>query len=165
MSKPLLPLGSTLDSTPLPDTASTSDLEPFIEDFEQESQYLILLKEGLARAVWMVTVGFLTPKDFVVLMTYIQFADWRTGRCRCSIEKLEEILERKRVTLYPSIKRLKQQKLIVPFRDQRTGEKLHLISPELLKAGSGARRGYLLKTYYEAIKSNEPGDDTEDAEL
>lgn len=165
MSKPLLPLGFTLDSTSLPVKAPVFETEPFIEDAEQESPYLVLFIHGLSRVIWMVTAGVLTAKDFVVLMVYIQFADWRTGRCRCSMEKLEQILERKKVTIYPSIKRLKEQKLIVPIKDGRTGEKLYLVSPELLKAGSGSRRGFLLKTYYEAIRSNEPGSDMEDDEL
>ena len=97
----MLPLGFTLDSTSLPVKAPVFETEPFIEDAEQESPYLALFIHGLSRVIWMVTAGVLTAKDFVVLMVYIQFADWRTGRCRCSMEKLEQILERKKVTIYP----------------------------------------------------------------
>ena len=57
---------------------------------------------------------------------------------------------------------------MVPIKDSRTGERLYIISPFLLKVGSGRSRGFLLKTYYDAINKNQPdipqpdGDDLED---
>jgi hypothetical protein len=134
-------------------------------DHEDSTKFLGFYIDGLSSLIADITAGKLQSRDLVVLIIHVIHSDWRTGRCRLTISKLSEILERKPVTLYPSIKRLKACKLLVPIKDSRTGEKLYIVSPHLLKIGSAQARGFLLKTYYEAIKSNEPGDNTEDDEL
>jgi hypothetical protein len=45
---------------------------------------------------------------------------------------------------------------MVPFIDKRTGEKAHIIHPGLLVCGSGKQRGFLLKSFIEAIEANRP---------
>jgi hypothetical protein len=103
----------------------------------------------------MVTVGALHPKDLTVLFTYLRFLEWRTGRVRCSLDKLAEILERKKSTLYSSIKRLKENKVIVPTIDKMTGERVLIINPRLVRASGGRSRGYAIKNYNDAVEYNE----------
>lgn len=140
-------------------------LEDSTFDFDDSTKFLSLYVDGLLSLISDITAGNIQSRDLVVLIIHIIHSDWRTGRCRLTVKRVSEILKRKPVTLYPSIKRLKTSGLMVPIKDSRTGEKLYIISPHLLKIGSAQARGFLLKTYYEAIKNNQPQADMEDDEL
>jgi len=136
---------------------------------DKESDFMLLYEAGLSTLVEKIATSKLQHKDLTVLVIHVIHSDWRTGRCRLTLQKVAEILGHQVKTLYPSIRRLKDQNLLVPIKDSRTGEKLYIISPFLLKVGSGKARGFLLKTYYDAINKNQPdtshpaGDDLEDA--
>ena len=145
-----------------------SDLEDSTLDDDKELGFMLLYEAGLSTVVEKIATNELQHKDLTVLMIHVIHSDWRTGRCRLTTQRVAEILGHQVKTLYPSIRRLKDQNLLVPIKDSRTGEKLHIISPFLLKVGSGKARGFLLKTYYDAINRNQPdtldpdGDDLED---
>ena len=144
-------------------------------DFEDSSLqddelngFAVFYTDGMLHVAELIASKDLQNRDAVVLMIYLANADWRTGRCRLHIDKVGEVLGLKIATLWPSVKRLQKVKLLVPIRDPKTCERLHIISPFLLKAGSGKARGFLLKTYYDAIRKNQPdtshpaGDSLED---
>jgi hypothetical protein len=134
----------------------TLKLEDSGLDLDDENRFLSLQVGGLRSLISDISANKLQNKDFVVLMIYIIHSDWRTGRCRLTTQRVAEILGHKQKTLYPSIRRLKERYLLVPITDPRTGEKLYILSPFLLKAGSGQARGFLLNTYFNAIEGNKP---------
>lgn len=127
---------------------------------QEGEEFSCFYHDGLFTLTSKLANGELQNRDFVVLMIYAIHSDWRTGRCRLTIQRVAEILKHKVQTLYPSIRRLKEQNLLVPIQDSRTGEKLYIISPFILKAGSNQARGLMLKTYFTAINRNNPEDST-----
>ena len=133
-----------------------SDLEDSTLNNDKESDFMSLYGSGLSTLVLKIASNELQNKDLTVLLIHLIHSDWRTGRCRLTTQKVAEILGHQVKTLYPSVRRLKDLNLLVPIKDSRTGEKLYIISPFLLKAGSGRARGFLLKTYYDAINRNQP---------
>jgi hypothetical protein len=145
------------------------DLEDSTLEDDKELGFTSLYDPGLLDIIAKIVGNKLQHRDLTVLIIHVIHSDWRTGRCRLTTQKVAEILGYQVKTLYPSIRRLKDQNLLVPIKDSRTGEKLYIISPFLLKVGSGKARGFLLKTYYDAINKNQPdtshpaGDDLEDS--
>jgi hypothetical protein len=133
-----------------------SDLEDSTFSNDRESDFMSLYESGLLMLISKIASNELQNKDLTVLIIHLIHSNWRTGRCRLTTRKVAEILGHQVKTLYPSIRRLKDQNLLVPIKDSRTGEKLYIVSPFLLKAGSGRTKGYLLKTYYDAINNNQP---------
>lgn len=127
------------------------------EEFE-DSNFIVLRQSGLMDFISRISQGKLQNRDLIVLMIYVIHTDWRTGRCRITAGKVSEILGHQLRTLYPSIKRLKEENLLIPIKDSRTGEKLHLVSPYFMRAGSGRAKGFLLKSYYDAVGRNKPTD-------
>lgn len=127
-------------------------------DFKDEDGqgFILLYKSGVENLTKMVTEGKLLNRDIIVLLTYIHHADWRNGRCRLTAQKAAEIIGYKVATLQGSVKRLKKANLLVPIRDSKTGERLLIVSPYIVKAGSSQSRGYLIKLYHEAVAENEP---------
>lgn len=148
--------------------AESLDLEDSTSKDSSADRFLSLYPDELLRVISQITPGNLISRDFTILMIYLVHSDWRTGRCRLTAKKVGEILGHKIQTVQPCIKRLVKRDLIVPVEDPKTGEKLYIISPFLLKVGSGQSRGFLLKTYYDAINKNQPdtldpaGNDLED---
>jgi hypothetical protein len=148
--------------------AESLDLEDSTLKDGSSDRFLSLYPDELLGVISHITAKNLINRDFIILMVYVIHADWRTGRCRLTVKKVGEILGHKVQTVQPCIKRLVKQNLIVPIEDPKTGEKLYIISPSLLKVGSGQSRGFLLKTYYDAINRNQPdtldpaGNDLED---
>jgi hypothetical protein len=151
------------------DPGQELDLEDSSLQDDEASGFSVLYDDGMMRIAELVASKDLQNRDAVVLMIYLANADWRTGRCRLHIERVAEVLGLKIATLWPSVKRLQKANLLVPIKDAKTCERLHIVSPFLLKAGSGRARGFLLKTYYDAINKNQPdtshpdGDDLEDS--
>lgn len=151
------------------DPGQELDLEDSSLQDDEKSGFSVLCDEGMMRVAQLVASKDLQNRDAVVLMIYLASANWRTGRCRLHIDKVGEVLGLKIATLWPSVKRLQKVNLLVPIKDPKTCERLHIVSPFLLKAGSGKARGFLLKTYYDAINKNQPeasdpdGDSLEDS--
>jgi len=135
--------------------------------------FILLYKSGVTSLTKMVTEGKLLNRDIRVLLVYIHHVDWRNGRCRLTVQKAAEIIGYKVATLQTCVKRLKKVGLLVPIKDSKTGERLLIVSPYIIKVGSSQSRGYLAKLYHEAIAENEPwkshptlspaGDDLEDS--
>jgi len=149
---------------------ATGNLEAYLEDDfmqlieaaeEEENKFLILCTSGAKDLIAAIKAKKLQAKDLMVLLVYSYHADWRTGRCRLTVEGLAELLDQRKPTLYPSVRRLRECNLLVPARDPRTKEKYYIINPYFLKAGSGKARGLLIKAFNEAISANKP----EEAEI
>lgn len=121
---------------------------------DEESMYAFLFKKGIEAVVFQVATKTLQHRDLTILMIYIIHASWRNGRCRLTTARVAEMMGHKIETIYPSVKRLKKARLLVPIKDSKTGEKLHLINPFLLKAGSGRVRGAMIKAFNDALQSN-----------
>lgn len=132
----------------------SSDPFSLIFHDDEESGYFVLFKKGIEAVIFQTATKTLQHKDFTILMIYIIYADWRNGRCRLTTARIAEMIGHKIETIYPSIRRLKKACLLVPVKDSRTGEKLHLLNPFLLKAGSGRVRGAMIKAFNDALKAN-----------
>ena len=90
--------------------------------------------------------------DVCVLLAYVSFTDQRTGRCRVVAEKIADKLGIKQSNVYLSAKRLREAQLLVRTTDKRTGEIIHIVNPYLFSGGSLQQRGFMIKTYAEAIQ-------------
>lgn len=95
------------------------------------------------------------PRDCVVLLAHVSLTDHRTGRCRATAERISELLDVQPSNVYISVKRLREAQLMVRSVDKRTGEKIYLINPYLFSGGTPKQRGLQLKTYMEAIQSEQ----------
>lgn len=132
------------------------DLEDLGLKRDEDPDFMFVYKAGIIDLISKVKEKKLLNRDLIVLFAYLTHTDWKTGRCRLTPKKGAEMLGYKVQTIQPCIKRLKKEHLIVPIQDSRTGERLSLISPYILKAGSSQSRNYLVKVYHDAIKENEP---------
>lgn len=90
--------------------------------------------------------------DVCVLLAYVSFTDQRTGRCRVVAGKIADKLGIKQSNVYLSVKRLREAQLLVRTTDKRTGEIIHIVNPYLFSGGSLQQRGFMIKTYAEAIQ-------------
>lgn len=95
-------------------------------------------------------------RDLAVFLAYVSLTEPRSGRCRATALKVAEDLNVTPSTVHRSLKRLREANLIVRYLDKRTGERVLLINPYLLSAGSPQQRGLLIKSYSEAMQENEP---------
>jgi hypothetical protein len=127
-----------------------------LTDQQDQSKFFRIGSYDLDVLILLIYARKLQNADFVVLFTFISLTDWRTGRCRARVSRVAELLGRKPSSVSLSVKRLKERRLMVPFTDKRTGEKLHFIHPNLLICGSGKQRGFLLRSFTEAIENNRP---------
>lgn len=125
-------------------------------DSQDQSKFFRLGSYDLEVLIQLVAKRKLLNSDITVLLAFISLTDWRSGRCRARLAKVAELLGKPASTISISVKRLKDHGLMVPFIDKRTGEKLHIIHPGLLICGSGKQRGFLLKSFTEAINENMP---------
>ena len=155
--------------------SSQPELEPEGLDLkdDEDRNFTVLYRSGIADLISKVASRKLLNRDLLVFLVYITHSDWRTGRCRLTVQKASQILTYKVASVQTCVKRLKRENLLVPIKDSKTGEKLHIVSPYIIKVGSGQSRGYLTKLYHDAIKKNKPaiqhladshpaGDDLED---
>lgn len=131
------------------------DLEDLGFQGDEDANFIVLYKTGIVSLISKVKEKKLLNRDLIVFFVYVMYTDWRTGRCRLTTGKAAEILGYRLATIQPCIKRLKREHLMVPIQDLRTGEKLSVLSPYILKAGSSQSRGYLVRLYNDAIKSSE----------
>lgn len=123
-------------------------------EHDETGSFFNIYTKGFEWFLRLIAQNKLQNKDLIVFMVYAASADWRTGRSRLTIDRVAKILDQSRTALYPSIRRLKKQFLIVPIKDRRTGEGLIIVSPVFFKAGSPKVKGYMLRTYFDAIKKN-----------
>jgi hypothetical protein len=125
-------------------------------DSQDQPKFFRLGSYDLEILIQLVAKRMLLHSDIVVLFAFISLTDWRSGRCRARLAKVGELLNKPVSTISVSVKRLKDHGLMVPFIDKRTGEKLHIIHPGLLICGSGKQRGFLVKSFMEAVNENRP---------
>lgn len=94
-------------------------------------------------------------RDLAVLLAYVSLTEPRSGRCRATVAKIAEELNVTPSAIYASLKRLREAQLIVRAYDKRTGERIHLVNPYLVAGGSPNQRGFLIKSYMEALQAND----------
>jgi histone H3/H4 len=94
--------------------------------------------------------------DILVIFAMMSMTDWRDGKCRATNQGLADALSWDVTQVSRSMMRLKKAFIIVPVKEQKTKQKVHLFNPRLLIYGTGKRRGYLIKKYAEAIHANLP---------
>ena len=128
-----------------------------------EDSFISLYDTGVENLFRLLASGTLHPKDISVLLAFIYFTNWKTGRCKCTIDAVGKKLGRSRSNLYQSIKRLKQAGLMVTVKFEATGERVNLMSPYLLRVGGPRSRGYV-KTLYDKAISDKPEANTLDVE-
>jgi DNA-binding transcriptional ArsR family regulator len=90
-------------------------------------------------------------RDFVVLMLFISFINWRSRRSRLTADKAAEILNVKRISVTTAIKRLKEAGLMVRTKDKSTGELYYLLSPYLIGTGGGSSHGVAIKAFMDVL--------------
>lgn len=151
-----LPAESSQENT---ENGEVVDFKTLMSHDDDTDGYFTIYKKGVEFILFLIAAGELQNRDFSILMVFIIHSDWRTGRCKLTVEKLSEVIGCKKATLYPSIRRLKKTLLIVPARDERSGQKLYILSPYVFRGGSGKVRGYMLKVYDKAIQANEGNPD------
>lgn len=95
-------------------------------------------------------------RDILVIFAMMSMTDWRDGKCKATNQGIADVLTWDLTQVSKSMMRLKKAFIIVPVKEQKTKQKIHLFNPRLLIYGTGKRRGYLIKKYAEAIHANSP---------
>lgn len=95
-------------------------------------------------------------RDILVIFAMMSMTDWRDGKCRATSQGIADALTWDLTQVSKSMMRLKKAFIIVPVKEGKTKQKVHLFNPRLLIYGTGKRRGYLIKKYTEAIYANLP---------
>ena len=121
-----------------------------------EESFISLYDSGVKNIFNLLASGSLHPKDVSVLLAFMYFTNWKTGRCKCTVDAIGRKLGRCRSNLYQSIKRLKQAGLMATVKFEVTGERVYLMSPYLLRVGGPRSRGYI-KMLYNKVMENEEG--------
>jgi hypothetical protein len=95
-------------------------------------------------------------RDVLVIFAMMSMTDWRDGKCKATNQGIAEELGWDVTQVSRSMMRLKKALIIVPVKEHKTKQRIHLFNPRLLIYGTGKRRGYLIKKYHEAIHANTP---------
>jgi len=130
---------------------------------DSEESFISLYDTGVETIFKLLASDTLHPKDVSVLLAFMYFTNWKTGRCKCTVDAIGKKLGRSRSNLYQSIKRLKQAGLMATVKFEATGERVYLMSPYLLRVGGPKSRGYIKMLYDKAI-SDKPEANTLDVE-
>lgn len=118
---------------------------------DSEDSFISLYDTGVETLFKLLACNTLHPKDVSALLAFMYFTNWKTGRCKCSVEAIGKKLGRCRSNLYQSVKRLKQAGLMATVKFEATGERVYLMSPYLLRVGGPKSRGYIKMLYDKAI--------------
>lgn len=143
-------------------------LDPYDTDHvrrksDSEEPFISIYDSGVETIFRLLASDTLHPKDVSVLLAFMYFTNWKTGRCKCTVDAIGRKLGRSRSNLYQSIKRLKQAGLMATVKFEATGERVYLMSPYLLRVGGPRSRGYI-KMLYKKVMDNEDGTPTLNAE-
>lgn len=123
------------------------------QSFEDDSSNFFRIGAAeLSRLVNLAASGAIQHRDITVLLAFISLTDWRSGRCRATCAAVADLIEKKTNHVVLSLKRLKEEELMLPFIDYRTRDKYHIINPNFLVCGSGKKRGFLVKCFDEAVQ-------------
>ena len=131
------------------DKPPLTDEQTFEDD---SSNFFRIGSTELAKLVDLAASGTIQHRDITVLLAFISLTDWRSGRCRATCAAIAEILDKKTNHIVLSLKRLKENEIMLPFIDYRTKDRYHIINPNLLVCGSGKKRGFLVKCFDEALQ-------------
>lgn len=125
-------------------------------DYVSDGKFLRIGIHELEVFIQLTASKLIQHRDVTVFLAFISLTDWRSGRCRASCKKVAELIGKPQSYISISVKRLKETNMMVPSIDKATGERFFLINPDFLICGSGSRRGFLVKTYKDAIDENKP---------
>ena len=145
---------STANQNGLPEPEGEDWFNDLEVRYDESGSFFNIHTKGFELFLRLISEDRLQNKDLIVFMVYAASADWRTGRSRLTVEKVAATLRQSKATIYPSIRRLKKEYLLVPIENRRTGELLTIVSPLFFKAGSPKVRGYTLRVYFDAIRKN-----------
>jgi hypothetical protein len=101
-------------------------------------------------------------RDVTVLLVMARWMSAASSRVRISAKKIAEILKANPNTVYLSIKRLRDARLIVKSYDKRIDDACYMISPFIFSAGTVKQRGFQIKTFMEAIAEAYPDEQVDD---
>lgn len=124
--------------------------EPTFED--DLSNFFRIGAVELTKLIDLAATGAIQHRDITTLLAFISLTDWRSGRCRATCAAVANLLDKKPNHIVLSLKRLKENELMLPFIDHRTGDKYHIVNPNFLICGSGKKRGFLVKCFDEALQ-------------
>jgi hypothetical protein len=130
--------------------APISPDSPDLTEIGDES-LLILTRQELDRIFDSILTGEIQHRDLSVLLVYMCRTDWRTARTRCTAEAAANKLGVTKSYIYQSLKRLSAALLLISVRDKRTGEKMKMVNPHVMKCGGHRNRSYLLKVFEESV--------------
>lgn len=119
---------------------------------DDSSSFFRIGSAELGKLLDLVSCKRLQHHDITTLFAFISLTDWRSGRCRATCAAIGNLLGRSANHIVISLKRLKDCELILPFTDQRTGDKYLIVNPNFLVCGSGKRRGFLIRCFNETLQ-------------
>lgn len=131
------------------DPVNITDIQVFEDD---SSSFFRIGSVELNNLLDLVTSKKLQHHDITTLLAFISLTDWRSGRCRATCAAIGNLLGRSTNHIALSLKRLKDCELMLPFTDQRTGDKYLIVNPNFLVCGSGKRRGFLIRCFNETLQ-------------
>lgn len=111
---------------------------------------------GAGKLVKLLGLKKIQSRDLAVLLVMVSMMELRSNRTRVKASKISELLNASQNNVYLSIKRLREQKIIVKSCDKRTGEIVYMVSPYIFSGGSPKQRGFKIVTYNESIQADYP---------
>ena len=105
----------------------------------------------LVQVIKLVGKRKIQHRDLVVLMLFIAYASWKTGRSRLTTDKAAEILNVKRISVTTAVKRLKEAGLMLRTKDKSSGELYYLLSPYLVTSSHRLGQGFVIKTFMDVL--------------
>ena len=100
-----------------------------------------------------------------MLLLFISFIDWRSGRSKLSVNVASEIIQTNKTQIHASLRRLKTFNIVVPCIDRKTSEKYYMVNPDLVSFGSAQQNFLMKKTFMNAVKDNTPFMDDVDVDI
>lgn len=113
----------------------------------QKGEFLILSRKAIEMLLETLAEKKIHSRDIAILLVCMRFTNWRSGRYTCTAQKIAEVMQVKVGTVYPALKRLKDNGLIFTTKNAGTGQVEKAVNPFILKPGDKRLYGYAKRLY------------------
>lgn len=118
--------------------------------------FIKLHLSGFTKLFDLIATKKLNNRDVMVLLVMVSKMELRSNRTRIRASKIAEMLNANVNSVYLSIKRLRDERLIARACDKRTGEIVYMVTPYIFSGGSPKQRGFKIINYNDAIQVDFP---------